>query len=47
MTYQIRVTRKGSGNAVSLAVDGKPIEGNIIPLPPGNPSEIQVEVILE
>ena len=47
VTYQIKVTHKGPGNAVSLVVDGKPLKGNIVPLPTGKPSEIQVEVILE
>jgi len=33
-TYQIEVVRAGEGNAVSLEVDGKAVEGNIIPLAP-------------
>ena len=31
-TYEITVQRQGTGNAVSLEVDGKPIAGTIIPL---------------
>jgi cellobiose phosphorylase len=31
-TYEITVERQGSGNAVSLEVDGKPVSGNIVPL---------------
>jgi cellobiose phosphorylase len=45
--YKIKVTRIGPGNNISLTVDGQPVEGDIIPLPSGNPAEIQVEVILE
>ena len=45
-TYQINVKRLGPGNAVSLVVDGVPIEGSIIPFPTGDQSEIQVEVSL-
>jgi cellobiose phosphorylase len=32
VTYHITVKRDGLGNAVSLVVDGQPIEGNIVPL---------------
>jgi cellobiose phosphorylase len=31
-TYEISVERQGSGNQVSLSVDGKPVSGNIVPL---------------
>jgi cellobiose phosphorylase len=31
-TYEIAVERKGSGNLASLEVDGKPVNGNIVPL---------------
>ena len=34
VTYHITVERQGGGNTVSLVVDGKPVEGNIAPLPP-------------
>jgi cellobiose phosphorylase len=33
VTYHIEVKRAGVGNAVSLVVDGKAIDGNIVPLP--------------
>jgi cellobiose phosphorylase len=33
-SYQIEVVRVGAGNSVSLEVDGKAVEGNIIPLAP-------------
>ncbi len=32
VTYAIHVKREGAGNAVSLTVDGTPIEGNVVPL---------------
>jgi cellobiose phosphorylase len=44
--YQIDVKRVGAGNKISLFVDGKPIEGNIVPLPKGNQTRIQVEAHL-
>jgi cellobiose phosphorylase len=46
ITYKIKVSRRGPGNQVSLIVDGKPIEGNIIPLYNGDQQEIQVEALL-
>jgi cellobiose phosphorylase len=45
-TYQIKVTRQGPGNAVSLVVDGQPVDGNIIPIYSGDQAEIQVEATL-
>jgi cellobiose phosphorylase len=33
--HQITVRRAGPGNAVSLAVDGEPVEGQVVPLPDG------------
>jgi len=46
VTYRIFVERAGKGNTVSLAVDGKSIEGNIIPLPSAGQREVEVKVIL-
>jgi cellobiose phosphorylase len=46
VTYHISVERAGKGNTVSLAVDGKSIEGNIIPLPSAGQREVQVKVVL-
>src|SRR5690606_22015698 len=34
-TYHITVKREGSGNTVSLVVDGESIDGNIVPVKPG------------
>ena len=45
-TYNIKITRRGPGNAVALVVDGKPVEGNIISIDNGDQPEIQVEVLL-
>lgn len=44
--YHISVERAGEGNAVSLVVDGQPVEGNIVPLPPEETTEVTVEVTL-
>jgi cellobiose phosphorylase len=40
--YVIQVERKGTGNEVKLEVDGKAIDGNIIPLPAENIKEVRV-----
>jgi cellobiose phosphorylase len=45
-TYHIGVIRQGVGNQVSLIVDGQLIDGNIVPIPSDNHSEIRVEVHL-
>jgi cellobiose phosphorylase len=44
--YRIKVRRAGPGNAVSLQLDGRPIEGNVIPLPPVGTKEVRVEAVL-
>jgi cellobiose phosphorylase len=44
--FEIRVERRGAGNAVKLEADGKSIEGNIIPLPVGNQKEVRVRATL-
>jgi cellobiose phosphorylase len=44
--YVLQVERKGLGNRVQLVVDGKNIDGNIIPLPSDGAKEIQVSVTL-
>jgi cellobiose phosphorylase len=44
--YVIQVVRKGSGNKVQLEVDGKPIAGNIVPVPPSGTQEVKVVAIL-
>jgi cellobiose phosphorylase len=45
--YEIAVERKGAGNHVSLAVDGRPIPGDIVPLPPAGTAAVAVQVTLE
>jgi cellobiose phosphorylase len=45
-TYEIVVRRAGPGNAVSLAVDGQAVRGDLVPLPPAGQAQVSVEVIL-
>lgn len=40
--YEIQVRRKGAGNQVHLEVDGKPIDGTVVPLPIEDVEKIQV-----
>jgi cellobiose phosphorylase len=42
VTYRIEVERGGSGNSITLAVDGKPVQGNIVPFPPVEAKTVQV-----
>ena len=44
--YHISVERAGRGNTVLLAVDGKPVEGNVVPLPPAGQTDVRVRVTL-
>jgi cellobiose phosphorylase len=46
-TFRINVQRAGAGNTVSLNVDGKPLEGNIVPLPAPGQMEVTVKVTLQ
>jgi cellobiose phosphorylase len=46
VTYHISVEHVGKGNTISLTVDGKPVEGNVVPLPPTGQTEVRVEVML-
>jgi len=46
VTYRISVERAGKGNDVSLTVDGKPVGGNIVSLPPVGQVEVSIRVIL-
>jgi cellobiose phosphorylase len=45
-TYDITVTRKGPGNAVSLVVDGKPVSGDLVKLPKRRRSRVVVDATL-
>ncbi len=46
VTYHITVERAGPGNAVALTVDGQPIAGDIVPLPPAGQTNVTVQVAL-
>ena len=46
VTYTIKVKRAGPGNAVALAVDGKPVAGNVVPLSPDGVDAVTVSVTL-
>jgi cellobiose phosphorylase len=46
VTYHISVERAGEGNAVSLMVDGRPVEGDVIPAPPPGQTEVVVGATL-
>jgi cellobiose phosphorylase len=46
VSYHISVERAGEGNALSIEVDGRPIEGNIVPPPSADQTEVRVEVTL-
>jgi cellobiose phosphorylase len=44
--YDIMVTRKGKGNSVRLTVDGRPVDGNVIPRPEAGVTDVAVQVVL-
>jgi cellobiose phosphorylase len=44
--YEISVKREGTGNQISLEVDGKPISGTIIPLPDTNAETVRVTAVI-
>lgn len=44
--YQITVDRKNTGNNVLLHVDGKPVDGVLVPLPPEGQTEVVVDAYL-
>ena len=46
VTYHISVERAGPGNAVALTVDGEPVEGDVVPLPPAGRTQVNVKVVL-
>lgn len=46
VTYDITVTRKGSGNAVALTVDGKAIAGDLIAPPAEGTTTVKVEAVI-
>lgn len=46
VTYEITVERVGEGNAVSLIVDGKAMDGNVVPLPRHGQTRVSVKAVL-
>jgi cellobiose phosphorylase len=44
--YAIEVKRQGKGNKVSLTVDGKAVDGSVVPLPAEGTKEVKVDVRL-
>ncbi len=46
VVYHIVVERTGPGNRVRLEVDGRPVEGDVVPLPPEGVGEVAVRVML-
>ena len=44
--YHIEVKRQGKGTDVALTVEGKPIEGCVVPLPSDETRDVKVEVKL-
>ena len=46
VTYHISVERTGDGNKVSLTVDGLPIDGDVVPIPPPGTDEVVVQALL-
>ncbi|MGE5263460.1 MAG: GH36-type glycosyl hydrolase domain-containing protein [Acidobacteriota bacterium] len=46
VTYAIEVERTGEGNAPSLVVDGKPVDGDVVPLPDERTTRVHVQVMV-
>jgi cellobiose phosphorylase len=46
VTYHIEVIREGTGNHVELIVDGRPVEGDLIPVPPEGTTDVHVKAML-
>ena len=42
--YEITVRRQGPGNSVALRVDGRPVDGDVVPLPSPGTDRVVVEV---
>jgi cellobiose phosphorylase len=45
--YHVTVKRSGRGNCVSLIVDGRKVDGNVIPRPAAAVGEVRVEAVLK
>jgi cellobiose phosphorylase len=46
VTYEISIERKGAGNDVALTVDGKAVDGNVIPLPAEGVKSVKVNAVI-
>jgi cellobiose phosphorylase len=46
VTYTIVVKREGKGSSISLKVDGKPVAGDVVPIPPTETDEVLVEATI-
>jgi cellobiose phosphorylase len=46
VTYHVTVKRAGRGNRVSLKVNGKPVQGDIVPFPAEGVASMEVEAVL-
>jgi cellobiose phosphorylase len=46
VVYSIEVRRAGPGNAVSLEVDGRLVQGSVVPFPPARQREVTVRATL-
>ena len=46
VAYEIEITREGRGDAVSLVVDGRPIDGTVVPLPPDGTRSVSVKGVI-
>jgi len=46
VTYHITVKRAGVGNQVTLTVDGDPIDGTVVPVPPPDQTKVVIKAIL-
>ncbi len=46
VTYEIHARRDGPGNAVFLVVDGRPVQGSVVPLPPPGTTTVTVDVVI-
>jgi cellobiose phosphorylase len=46
VTFEIEVERQGVGNNVALLVDGEPIEGDVVSLPEGSRSQVNVKAVI-
>ena len=46
VTFEITLKRGGKGNRVRLEVDGKPLPGNVVPLPGDGRRQVKVDVVI-